>query len=206
LRRTILGFATAFLVFGIAAQASALQYVLNDSFGSDPVSGDIVIDITDGVGDSVQVSIDLTGLNSVEYIKELYLNTNTEVQPALSSASAPTSLDDVSYGLGAFKADGDGFHDLLLEFSPDAGARMTGGAVYTLTLSGSGLDASDFDDLGTDSPKGQFHAVAKINSTGTGGGSDWVGDGGDPIPEPSGVVLFSAGMAVVATSMRRRRG
>ena len=201
MRRAILGLATAFMVFGIAAQASALQYVLDDSFGSDPVSGDITVTIADAGADTVQVTVDMTALNTTEFIKELYLNTNTAVT---GSTDGTSSIDAVSYALAGYKADGDGFHDLLVEFSPDAGDRMTGGAVYTFTLTGLGLDAGDFDDLGTDSPKGQFHAVAKINGTGDGSGSDWVGDGGDPIPEPSGMVLFSAGMAVVATSLRRR--
>jgi hypothetical protein len=203
MRRTILGLATAFMVFGIAAQASALQYVLNDSFGAVPVSGDIVVDITDAGLDTVTVSIDLTALNSDEFIKELYLNTNTAVTGYTDGAS---SIDAINYLPASNKADGDGFHDLLVEFSKDNGDRMTGGAVYSFTLTGIGLDASDFDDLGTDSVTGQFHAVAKNNTTGTDtNGSDWVGDGGNPIPEPTGMVLFSAGIAVVASTMRRRR-
>jgi hypothetical protein len=199
--RSLVGLAAAALVLGFASQASALSFTLDDSFGSDPVSGDIVITLTNDGANTVRVDIDLTALNSTEFIKELYLNTNTAVTGV--DAAFPITA---SYDPGAYKSDGDGFHDLLLEFSADAGDRLTGGDVYSFTLSGLGLDESDFDDLGTLSDKGQFHAVAKINGTGDGSGSDWVGDGGgNPVPEPSAAIAVGAGLLIIARGAQLKR-
>jgi len=202
--RHLIAIAAAALVLGFASQASAISYTLNDSFGSDPVSGDIIVDITDFAANTVQVDIDLTALNTTEFIKEIYLNTNTAVTSA--SWSSPTSIDGLNYSLGGFKADGDGFHDVLVQFSESAGSRMNGGSTYSFFLAGTNLDETDFDDLGTSSSKGQFHAVAKINGTGSNGdGSDWVGDGpGAPVPEPGAALLFGVGAVVVGARVRRR--
>jgi hypothetical protein len=202
LKNRIMGLAIAALFLGFATQASAsLTYVLNDSFGAVPVSGDIVITLTNAGTDNVTLEIDLTALNSTEFIKELYLNTDTEVAFVTGSG-----LDAFDWDPLAHKSDGDGFHDLLIKFSPGAGDRLEGGAVYSFNLTGTGLDESDFDDFGTASDKGQFHVVAKINSTGGDGeGSDWVGDGGGPsTPEPNAALLFAIGAATVGARVRRR--
>jgi len=201
LNNRIMALAIGALVLGFASQASAsLIYVLDDSFGSVPVSGDIVITLTDAGPNNVTLDIDLTALNSTEFINELYLNTNTEV----TSISGP-SLDSFDWDPVAHKSDGDGYHDLLMDFLNSNGDRLTGGSVYSFNLSGTGLDESDFDDLGTASDKGQFHAVAKINGTGDGEGSDWVGDGGNPpIPEPTAALLFAIGAVTVGARVRRR--
>jgi hypothetical protein len=191
------------LSLGLATQASAsLTYILNDSFGSDPVSGDIVITLTDVAPNTVTLEIDLMALNSDEFIKELYLNTDTEV--ALISGSSINSID---WDPLAYKSDGDGYHDLWIQFSASNGLRLVGGSVYTFTLTGTildpTLDEADFDDFGTASDKGQFYVVAKINSTGDGSGSDWVG-GGAPVPEPSAALLFAIGAVTVGARLRRR--
>lgn len=188
------------LVVGFATQASALTYTLNDSFGSVPVSGDIVITLTDAGADTVTLEIDLTALNSSEFIKELYLNTETEVTGISGMGFVGLNWDtsDTSN-----KSDGDGYHDLFIAFEEASADRLNGGVIYEFTLTGFGLDASDFEDIGTLSVKGQFHAVAKINGTGDGSGSDWVGDGGPPVPEPTSAVLFLVGSLVVGQATRR---
>jgi hypothetical protein len=182
-------------MLGFATHASALSFTLDQHFGTVAASGDIVVTITNlAAPGTVQVEIDLTALSSPEFINDLYLNTNTAVTWA--------SIDDWNYLLGAHKADGDGFHDLFLDFSESAGSRMEGGSIYTLDLFGIGLDETDFFDLGTMSVKGQFYAVAKINGTGLDGeGSDFVG----AIPEPSAVGLYGVGLLLVGTAARRLR-
>jgi len=202
LNNRIIALAIGVLVLGFAAQASAsLIYVLDDSFGSVPVSGDIVVTLTDAGANTVTLDIDLTALNSTEYISELYLNTNTEVASITGSSLASFDWDPIAH-----KSDGDGFHDLYIDFLNSEADRLDGGSVYSYTLSGLGLDESDFDDLGTASDKGQFHAVAKINGTGGGDGSDWVGDGGGgpPVPEPTAALLFAIGAATVGARIRQR--
>jgi len=202
LNNRIMALAIGALVLGFASQASAsLTYTLNDSFGSDPVSGDIGITLTDDGTNTVTLEIDLTALNSTEFIKELYLNTDTEV----GLITGP-SIDAFDWDPIAHKSDGDGYHDFLIEFSESAGDRLEGGSIYTFTLTGTGLDETDFDDFGTASNKGQFHVVAKINATGNGSGSDWVGDSGGnpPVPEPSAALLFAIGAVTVGARVRRR--
>ena len=195
LNKQFLALTIGALVLGFATQASALTYTLNHSFGEVPVSGDIVITLTDAGAATVTLDIDLTALNSIEFIKELYLNTETEV-----TGITGTGLASYDYDNAAHKADGDGYHDLLLGFYEAESDRLNGGAIHSFTLTGPGLDASDFYDLGSLSPNGQFYAVAKINGTGGDGeGSDWVG----AIPEPTSAVLFAVGAVVVGQATRR---
>jgi len=202
LKKQLLALSIGALILGFASQASALSYTLNDSFGSVPVSGEIVITLTDAGADTVMLEIDMTALNSSEFVKELYLNTETEVTGISGSGFAGLNWDTSET---SNKSDGDGYHDLFIEFATRRADRLTGGEIYTFTLTGSGLIASDFEDIGTLSDKGQFHAVAKINGTGDGSGSDWVGDGGggSPVPEPTSAVLFLAGALVVGQATRR---
>lgn len=193
------------MVLGFASQAQASSLTLDTSFGSVPVSGEIGIefDVADD-GNSVTILIDTTDLSSPEWIKELYLNVSTDPS-ALSAdfANSTSSLADADFGANAFKAGGDGYHDILLKFETANRNRLAAGGIYEVVLLGTGLTEAQFHDLGTTSDVGTFYAVAKVNSTGSDGeGSDWVG----AVPEPSGVLLFGLGAMIVGTHARRRRG
>jgi len=196
------------LMLGFATHASALSFTLDQSFGAVAASGEVAIDITTAMdGLSATIQIDTTDLTSPEFVKELYLNT-TDVSALTGpnfGASTP-SLQSMSWGNECCKSDGDGKHDILLQFAKDAGSRLEAGAIYTVVLEGIGLTEAMFNDLGTLSDKGQFHAVAKINSTGVDGeGSDWIGDGNGVIPEPSAVALYGVSLFLVGIAVRRRR-
>ena len=98
-----------------------------------------------------------------------------------------------------FKAGGDGYHDVFIQWNTNVADRLNAGDTYDIRLHGAGLSAGMFFDFGTSSNKGQFLAVVKVNATGGGEGSDWIG----AVPEPGGVLLFSAGMLLVAARVRR---
>lgn len=197
-------------VLGFAASGQALTLTLNHSFGSDPVSGEIVLDITTAAdGSYADIRMDLTDLSSPEFVKELYLNiTDTSAISGLDYGATDGNVTSFGVADATYKAGGDGRHDIYIGWHPSAKDRLNAGNVYAIRILGSGLTEDMFDDRGEASDKGHFRAVAKVNSTGGGGGSDWVGDGDGRggaviVPEPTSALVFSAGLLLTARRIRQ---
>jgi hypothetical protein len=99
-----------------------------------------------------------------------------------------------------FKADGDGWFDILLVFPILSADHFNLDEVVVYTITGTGITASDFNDLSAESG-GQGIYLSAAHIQGTNGGSDWLG----AVPEPSTVVLLGLGLTGLLFARERRR-
>src|SRR5262249_16313697 len=160
-----------FVVFAmtawLTARADALTFTLNHVFSGAIPGGDTTyatITITDGpAANQVTVTI-AASLTGSEFLTEFDFNVN--LTSPYSLAFGPVS-GDATVGFGpscggdpcvpnSFKSDGDGSHDISLIFSQAAGTgQFAGTDTVSFTITGTngttGLDATDFDALGTTS-------------------------------------------------------
>jgi hypothetical protein len=152
----------------------------------------------------VLLTIDASALNSTEHIKELYLNYNSATLPATFSTFSATPNGTVnqptySTGANAFKADGDGFFDLVFTFDQGGAGRLNGGETVSLLI----LNATEglFNVLsfgGGNSPNG-LYVAAHIGGIGPNGQlSGWV-----TVPEPTTVVAGALLLLPFAASTMR---
>jgi hypothetical protein len=136
------------------------------------------------------------------------------------------TVDSISTGVDAFKADGDGLYDILIDIkSGPPAVRLTAGETAVWDLSGiAGLDALDFDFLSApDGGHGPFKAAAHVQGIGPqNADSGWVAPetttttttvtptttitpttGG--VPEPSMLLLLGSGLALASKRLRRQK-
>ena len=158
-----------------------------------------------GTVDLVLNSLDLT---STEFVKGWYFNFDPLLDPTELVFSAPLKtgvFDDptVQTNADGYKADGDGWHDILLSFSTeDSGMAhrfSAGDAVqYTISHNTASLTPQSFDYVSAPGGgEGVHPTVAHVLGIG-GGDSGWV-----TIPEPCSIALLAAGS--IALLARRRR-
>jgi hypothetical protein len=211
----------------VPASAATLTLDFDVSFG-DPLDADTVA--PDGPAPWLTAffddgnspgSVDLTlsvsaGVGSAE-VTQVYLNVddaigggNLTITPTGGTGPSPT----ISQGTDAYKADADGWFDLLFEMPVTAGLTFDAGETLTFSITGDpNLVASSFNYWSTPDqvdPNGPFLGAAKFTSTGecviengecTYPGSDWVG----AVPVPAAVWLFGSGLLGLAGVAKRRR-
>ena len=202
---------SAFMVSGLftaSANASTLVLDFNHEFSgsADPLgSGSWLTATFDDGGSAGSVTLTLTsGLIDSEFYSGIYLNFD-DAQDVMDLEFNYVSGDTASsIGLqqDAFKADGDGYYDILLSFSTSGnnfGAGET--VVYDITLAG--IVASDFNYLSLPAGgHGPFTGAAHVQSIGEGSDSGWIA----PIPVPAALWLFGSGLlGLVAVSRRKVR-
>jgi hypothetical protein len=155
----------------------------------------------------VRLTID-NKLTAPQFVSEISFNYDgdpDEITPTLpptgSGASAFVSL---STETDDFKADGDGYYDILLNFNM-SGDRFVGGEQLVVILTrAAGLSPADFAQLSKPSGgHGPYLAAAHVQSI-PGGTSSWVAAQVTAVPEPSAVLLFGACLAGVIYRIRRR--
>lgn len=201
--------ASADLVFGLDTEFSGAT----PPAGSTPWVTATFADIAGGV----QLTIAALNLVGSEFVSEFYFNFN----PALNAASflpsptdtgTQTAWNSIGSGNDAFKADGDGFFDFVIDFPPPPGAfpdKFTAGETFSLNILGAGLTTADFNFASVNGPVGKtgFYAAAHIQGIGADGeDSGWIGTGPTPVPEPSSLLLLGTGIGMVAFAFRKSRG
>jgi hypothetical protein len=156
-----------------------------------------------GSSGSVDLKITTPGLTVNEKIWAIYLNLDPDLDPTqlLFTDLIKTGLfldPKVSKGIDKFKADGDGYYDILIEFDQDgADFAYNGGETVEYTVSLTGLTASSFDFVSApDGGEGEYNIAAHLQNLGTSGDSAWA-----TTPEPATLFLLAAGAAAV---LRRR--
>ena len=169
---------------------------------------------------SVLFTLTATNMTGTEKIGGFYFNFNDTLSLPDLSFSAPIinagsfTVPTISKGMNNFKADGDGYYDVLLSFDTSGGLPAYFGngdsLSYLLTYSGSGTmtDASFAFLSAPGGGWGPYYAAAHIQSTPNGGsGSAWLASlevTYAPIPEPATAAILTVGLAVL--SLRRMRG
>jgi hypothetical protein len=154
----------------------------------------------DLVPGTVRLTISNIGLVGLENTDKFYFNLNPALSPAALVFSNPGGsggfdLPDISTGVNAYKADGDGYYDVLFAFSTDGQThRFRGGQYLVYDISGiATLAAADFAFLSYDGVgSGPYYAAASVQQIGGSGGvSGWIKPAGITyVPEPSSSVLL----------------
>lgn len=212
--------ASALIVSLPAVQAATGLLELDYLFsGTAPVGATPALTVTfeDGLAPStVRITLTALNLSADEFISAWYLNVSPSIDPTqltFSLVSNPTqlTLGDIGKGTNAFKADGDGFYDLILDFPPPPGtfaAKFTAGeqVVVDVTRTG-GLSVGDFFyQSAPGGGNGTYFSAAHVQGIG-GGESGWLGATAAemiPIPESSASALILGTVAVAIAGLRRR--
>lgn len=201
-----------------AAQASTLQLNYTSEFSGGQAPGGpgpwitAVFDDFGGTG-SVRLTISTAGLSGIENIKEFELNLNPALNPASlafaynAGLSTSPAANSITHTTDCCKADGDGFYDIELNFTPGTGTGSLGpGETVVYDISGiASLTAASFNFLSTPAGgHGPFLAAAHVqNTTGAGaGGSGWVSAELAPVPVPAAAWLFGSALGLLG--LRRR--
>lgn len=204
------------LVLGASAvQAAVVTFDYNYAFsGSAPASAAPWLRATfddHGTTGNVSLTVTANGLVPGEFLSQLYLNLNPSLNATSlvfsyqGSSTAPAA--SVSTGTNAYKADGDGYYDILLNFPPPPGTQKFDAgeqAVYTITGIAS-LSANSFYALsapGSGSNAGPFYSAAHVQGL-SGGGSSWLAP--VAVPLPMAVWLFApAAMGLFGFTRRKK--
>lgn len=191
------------------ALAATITLDLSVHFGSDPStasSGPISATFEDTGSDEVTLTLDTNGLNlSSEFVSDWHFNF-LGVADALTftyvgGSSTGPAATLISLGDDAYKADGDGWYDILLAFPTAESNRFNLDEMVVYTITGSGVTASGFNDYSVEGGgQGTYLSAAHIQGT-QNSGSDWLG----AVPEPSTVVLLGLGLTALGFTSRPGR-
>ena len=213
----------AFGLFSVQASAAVVSFDLNHEFsGATPPAGTapwMTITLDDGdVAGSVDLTISNAGLILDEFVSGVYLNYDGVSAPTFTYSSGDMA-QSTDFSIDTYKADGDGYFDILFSYDVSAsGDRFGAGESSSYTITGAGITAADFNvfssptgaDQGQSGGKGPFQAAAHVQ--GIGGLSDqcgidepgcsgWIA----PIPVPAAVWLFASGLLGLVGVARRKR-
>lgn len=158
-----------------------------------------------GVG-SVTMTLETTNIIAEEYVSKWLFNVAAAIDPTslvFSIASKVGSFTDptISTGADLFKADGDGYYDIMVAFETGgtSGERFTAGDSLVCTITAPLLTAYAFDALSASKDQGKavFPTAAHVQGIGPqAAGSGWV-----TVPESCSAVLLVLGASILS---RRR--
>lgn len=152
----------------------------NEFSGGQPTANNpfAEVTITDFAG-GVTITVEATDLAPTEFIRSLYLNYGTTAIDVATLMNASQDLTSTqSYALqiasNAFKADGDGFYDILFSF-PTSGDTFVDGDTATATFSLFGISSAFFNNLSAPGGgHGPFLGAMHVQGIGVNGdGSGW---------------------------------
>ncbi len=212
MKNTIL-LSLALVLFASPVTAATVEFDSSIEFsgGTAPVGVPPWLKATfdDGGGSGkVNLKFEATNLTGTEFVSNLYFNLDPALDPTqlvFGAVSKTGTFDDPTFDTGkdAFKADGDGNYDLLVEFSnAPPGTRFGAGDALSVDISGiASLTASSFNFLSAPAGgHGPFYTAAHVQAIGAAGGSGWV-----TVPEPATWILGSLASVGAALGSRRRR-
>ena len=198
------------LVMAINANAGIVSFEMTEIFDGQgiPTNPGPWVNVTFDDGGSpgtVDLTIAASGLDGIhEKVAGVYINLDPTIDPTglIFSGTAKTgSFEDpvISQGADDFKADGDGYYDILISFDntvADSAFNYGDTVTYTITLDG--LTADSFDFLSAPGGgNGPYKTAAHLLSLGgEDGDSAWA-----TVPEPATIGLLGLGTVL----LRRRK-
>jgi hypothetical protein len=206
------------LCFGapVTADASAVTFGLDVEFSGATAPGGSMpwltatFDDDDSAG-SLQLSLNADNLIESEFVSKWYFNFDTEAfdidSLSISYASGSPQATDISKGINAFRAGGDGYFDILFEFPTSNSEDRFGqseSVVYDIELTG--ITAYSFN-FGSEPEQGSslsLFSAAHVQGIGPDGeDSGWIGDP-VPTPIPGAVWLLGSGLVGIIFLRRKR--
>lgn len=196
---TVAGAANAALVFDSAIEFS----------GATPPAGAapwLRTTIANAGTDTVTIKFENINLVGTEFVSKMFLNLDPAMNPADLSFGSPVevgtfALPTINKGTNLYKADGDGFFDLVFEFATANPQRFGAGESLTYTVTGiTGLNENSFNFLSVNGPVGNtgYPVAGHVQGIGPNGAdSGWV-----TVPEPCSLALLVAAIPL----LRRQRG
>lgn len=233
-KRTGMGAAAAALLLCAGAGSADVIFNLTTEFsGADQPLNVATAVFADAGADKVSLKMSLAGdlsvLGAQEHVKEWYFNLNPALQASIGSLNfsltGKSRTDIATFAVGKdinnFKADGDGWFDILFSFSNGGSdERFKAGDWVEYEISGiTGLTEDSFSFLSADKkgstgvagPNG-LPSAAHIGGIYTGvpdpisgslyGGSGWVTV---PLPTSAWIGLAGLGLAAGVSVIKRRR-
>ena len=208
---TLLGIFAIVALLASPAAADTLTYYFDTPFDSKPLadgSPPWLTAVFDDQGTPGTVVMTLTAnLVDDNFISGLYFNLDSAITLSsftyLTVQSAPAPSINWP-GFDTYKADGDGYYDLLFAF-PTAGAdRFDGADTWVVTIAGADLVASSFNLPSVDG-KDNWYAAAHVQSISAPEGSTWIAGtyGGTEVPVPGAVWLLGSGL-IGLVGLRRK--
>lgn len=168
---------------------------------------------TDTGANTVRLDLNrATTMGPTEFISKWLFNLNPVMAPTsltIAQDSGPTSTWSLRSGSDTqaqFRGDGGSYFDVLFEFANSGAQRFDGDfTLASYTITGSGLTAQMFNDLGVgagNSPNGLYTA-AHVQAIGNDSG--WVTGGIVLVPLPSAAWTGMAGLGLAGVVVARRR-
>jgi hypothetical protein len=205
--RVLWGTIILFLALPLCTAQAALNFDLGYKFNGDgtmynpgPWMNITFVDVSPGV---VDMTITNVGLAGGEKVAGVYLNLDPLLDPTLLSFSDPiitgnVEILSISKGTDLYKANGDGYYDILIEFDENGPSKNFGaGEAVEYTISLASLSASSFDFVSAqDGGEGQYYVATHFKSP-----SDITGTSVWATPEPATICLLGLG----ALSLLRKR-
>ena len=209
-----ISFVCALAILSTESPAAVLTFEANTEFsGATAPSGTapwLTATFDDGHSSgSVTMTLLASNLASSEFVTGWYFNLDPVLDPMELVFSDMTKVGNfanptISLGVDLFKADGDGFFDILIAFAIGGGKnnRFTDGDSVSFTITGvPTLTAESFNFMSAPSGSsiGPFPMAAHVQGTGPyGEESGWV-----TVPEPMTLSMLGLGMLALT---RRREG
>jgi len=172
------------------------------------------------VGNDVLFTLTAPNLTDPEGAEKFYFNFDDTLDVSSLSFGSPTTsgsfmnpsvnIRGANQNDSAFKADGDGYYDIRLDFTTGGNTSDTFGngdeITYLISYGPGAITEADFAfESIPGGGTGTYYAAAHVQNTGGEGSSAWIGATEvTPIPEPSSIALASLGLAGLGALTKRR--